>query len=419
MLTEIRPLPKQEEFLSLKAKHNLLVSGYGFGKTETKLVALLEDMAMYGKYDAVFALYDPTHDLLTVNTIPRLIEKLVLSGISYNFNQQKKIITTKGFGTIYLRSMDAPNRIIAYECFRSYIDELETLRPKQIIDVWNKINGRNRQKLKGCPQAKNRTYTFTTPDAGFGFTYEKWGKSTNKELYAYVSASTRDNPYLPEDYVQSLLDQYPEGMVKAFVDGIWTNIAQGVVYTEFNREECNDSIEVLDNDKLIIGQDFNAGGCITIVGKLHQGVVYIIGEIVSDTTYNIYDNYSKKYNNKAYLYPDASGNSKSSNASETDIEILNEHFYVEALKSNPRINERVLTVNVALKKGLLKIDIDKCPRLVNALETQAYADNGTPEKSNEPASKDDFCDALGYMIYQVLPIKSRVSTQVYNSISIF
>lgn len=419
MQTEINPLPKQEKFLALKATHNLLVSGYGFGKTETKLIALLMDMVAYGKYGAVFALYDPTHDLLTVNTIPRLLEKLELAGIEFKYNQQKKIIKTDNYGTIFLRSMDAPNRIVAYECFRSFIDELETLRPKQIIDVWNKINGRNRQKLVGCEQAKNRTYTFTTPDAGFGFTYNTWGKSKDKDQFDYVNASTEDNPHLPDDYVKNLRKIYPEGMVKAFIHGQWTNIAQGVVYTEFNRVSCHDIIKVNSHDSLDIGQDFNSGGCISIIAKFHNGVVYVVDEMVSQSTYDIYPNYSSLYANKATIYPDASGNSKSSNATDTDIQILNENFYTDYRKINPMIRNRVLTVNVALKNNLLKIDVDKCPKLVEALETQAYDDSGKPEKSNGSATKDDYVDALGYMIYNLLPIKSVVQTTVYNNHNIF
>lgn len=404
-MPEIKTLPKQDEFLSLKADHNLYVAGYGAGKTETKLIALLMDMQMYGKYGAVFALYDPTHDLLIVNTLPRLIEKLELIGINYKLNKQEKIIKTRGFGTIYLRSMDAPERIVAYECFRSYIDELETLRKRQIVEVWNKINGRNRQMLYLAPNAKNRTYTFTTPDKGFGFTYETWANAEDKTKFDYVTASTLDNPHLPSDYVQKLMDIYPEGMVKAFIHGQWTNIAQGVVYTEFNRETCYGTIAIKPDDKLLIGQDFNVGGCVSVVGVYHQGVLYIIDEFVSSTTYEIKGNYDTRHQNRATIYPDASGGSRTTNATETDINILRKDgFYINARDANPRVSERVLCVNSAFKQGKLKIDTVKCPRLTEALEKQAYTENGEPEKLSTHPAHDDFVDALGYLNFSINPI---------------
>jgi hypothetical protein len=407
-VTDVIPLPKQDEFLSLKATHNLLVSGYGFGKTETKLIALLMDMSTYGKYNPTFTIYDPTYDLLNLNTLPRLLEKFELSGIKYSLNKQEKIIRTDGYGQIFLRSMDAPNRIVAYQSFRAYIDELETLRPKQIVDVWNKINGRNRQAI---PNAKNRTYTFTTPDAGFGFTYEKWGKATDKSQFDYVCASTTDNPHLPDDYVSNLLAIYPEGMVKAFIHGMWTNIAQGIVYTEYDRHNCYDKpLNVSDDEMLVIGQDFNIGAAVSIVGVMRKGVLYIVGEFVSQDTFSIRTQYNKRYKNKATIYPDASGNQRSTNSTTTDVHILqNDGFRVEVSGSNPRINERVLCVNSAFKQGKLKIDHEACPRLASALEKQAYSETGEPEKSNTHPSDDDYSDALGYLVYKLLPIRKPVT----------
>jgi hypothetical protein len=397
----IEPLPKQLEFLNLKATHNLLVSGYGFGKTETKLIALMLDMFKYAKHKPTYALYDPTHDLLIVNTLPRLLEKLETLSVPYKLNKQEKIIRTP-IGQIFLRSMDTPSRIIAYSSFRSYIDELETLRPKQIIDVWNKINGRNRQSI---PNAKNRTYTFTTPDAGFGFTYEKWGKATDKTQFDYVAASTTDNPHLPADYVTNLLSIYPDGMVKAFIHGQWTNIAQGVVYGEFNRDKHHDTYAPLASDRLLIGQDFNVGACVSVIGVMVKGVLHIIGEMVSDNTYSIHAKLRQKYSQTATIHPDASGNQRSSNATTTDIEILRQHFQVVSKQSNPLVRERVLSVNSALMRGLIKIDTQACPRLTEALEKQAYTDNGEPEKSNQHPSLDDYGDAFGYLVYDLFPIR--------------
>ena len=408
-MIELKPLPKQDEFLSLKATHNLLVSGYGFGKTETKIMALLLDMNQYGHHKPTFALYDPTYDLITLNTLPRILERLEQLGVKYKYNDSKKIIYTS-LGKIVLRSMDTPARIIAYECFRSYIDELETLRPKQIIDVWNKINGRNRQKIPG---GKNRTYTFTTTDAGYGFTYNLWGKpGVDKSQFDYVRASTRDNPHLPDDYVKNLEVIYPEGMVKAFIDGYWTNILSGQVYEEYERVKFNDSIIPDENDKIRIGQDFNTRSCISIMAVLKNGILYVIGEMISNSTDDIKSNYDLVHKNKAIIYPDASGNNASTNATHTDIQILeNAGFSVDAELSNPRISERTLSVNSAFKRGLIRIDTEKAPKLAEALEKQAYDANGKPEKSNDHPSLDDYTDAFGYMVFKLFPI-ARPATPI-------
>jgi len=404
---EIKALPKQDDFLSLSGVHNLLVSGYGFGKTETKLMALFLDMQMYGRYNPVFAVYDPTYDLLDLNTLPRLLERLDQFGISYKHNGSKKTIQTEKHGKIILRSMDTPNRIVAYESFRAYVDELETLRPKQVEDVWKKILGRNRQVLHGCESAQNRTYTFTTPDAGFGFTYKKWGQAKNKDRYQFIQASTRDNPHLPDGYIQTLEEDYPEAFAQAFIDGKWTNLKSGTVYSEFDRKKCHGKIEVNESDKLLIGQDFNVGGCVSVVAKLHNGILYILKTMVSKNTFDIYDNYTKLYSNKAVVYPDASGKNGSSNATETDIDILRKDFRIVVDDANPRISQRVLSLNIALKKGLVKIDTEEPSntKLIEALEQQAYTDAGKPEKFNGSATIDDYNDAIGYLNFKINVIR--------------
>lgn len=409
MINELIPLKKQEEFLSLTGEHNLLVSGYGFGKTETKLFALLLDMQMYGKYKPVFAVYDPTYDLLDLNTLPRLLERLEQFKIPYKHNGSKRVIQTS-LGKIILRSMDTPARIVAYESFRSYIDEIETLRKKQIEDVWKKIIARNRQVLVGCEQAKNRTYTFTTADKGFGFTYKKWGKAKDRESYQYITASSRDNPYLPESYIDSLERDYSKEYIKVFIDGKWNNLNSGMVYTEFDTKACHGKIDVSNSDVLCIGQDFNVGGCVSIIAKHHQGVLYIVKTMVSNKTYDIANNLKDHYENKAIIYPDASGKSGSSNASETDIVILQKDFRVIADNANPRVSQRVLSLNVAFKNGLVKIDASEPSnqKLIDALNEQAYDSIGAPEKFSGSATIDDYNDALGYLNFKINPIRRPV-----------
>lgn len=412
MINKIEPLPKQKQFMSLKSTHSLLVSGYGFGKTETKLMAILADMGTFYKDKPTLAVYDPTYDLLRLNTLPRLIERLEQLKIKYVHNKHANTIDTK-FAKIILRSMDTPARIVAYESFRSYIDELETLRPDQIIDVWNKINGRNRQKLPNYPEARNKTYTFTTPDAGFGFTYKMWGLAKDKEQFDYVRASTRDNPHLPSDYVKNLEAIYPSGMIQAFLDGQWCNITSGSVYPEFNRDinvfsaKGNEEfIRAHEGREYLLGIDFNIGACSVVVGFLHKGVLYIVDEFLSENTYTIIEHYSQKpyANNRATAYPDASGLQRSTNSTITDVNILKKHFGVRVKAYNPRVNERVLSVNMAFKNKKVLI-ADNCINLIEAFEKHAYDPNTQePQKFKVHPSIDDRVDSAGYMIFNLFPV---------------
>lgn len=254
-------IPQTEMFL-LECKFPLFVGGYGSGKTQTLLVNALRDIFSFPETDVSVAIYCPTYDLLNLNFVPRLEVMLQLSGIKYKLNKQAGVFEIPGQGKIIMRSMSNPDRIIAFEVFRSHVDELDTIGKKKATDVWDKLMARNRQVIpkrdengnvlfldNGKIDAhKNTISSYTTPDHGFhSFTYERWGDKESeydKEDYQYVQASTLSNPHLPGDYVETLRKNYPPTLVDAFIEGKWVNMAGAGIFdtSKFQR------YDVLPND---------------------------------------------------------------------------------------------------------------------------------------------------------------------------
>ena len=107
------------------------------------------------------------------------------------------------------------------------------------------------------------------------------------------------------------------------------------------------------------------------------------------------------------IYPDASGqNTSSKNASESDLSILRQNgFTVRVGTHNPAVRDRVLAVNSMLlnDKGerRWKINTDRCPKLTESLEQQAYDTNGEPDKTT---GHDHPNDAVGYFVVNRYPI---------------
>ncbi len=239
----------QTEMILLRAKFPLFLAGYGAGKTQSLIVNTIRDILAFP--GANIGSYAPTYDLIKLNLIPRLEEMMVESEIPFKLNKQENIFYVEGYGQIIMRSLDNPSRIVAYEVFRSHIDEIDTIAVKKAIDCWNKIVARNRQKVKESEQsaklAMNTISAYTTPDHGFNsFTYKYWG-GTEDEMakkrtkgYELVQASTLSNSdNLPDDYVDTLKSIYPEHMVLAFVDGKWVNMAGKAIFdsSKFKRWE--------------------------------------------------------------------------------------------------------------------------------------------------------------------------------------
>jgi hypothetical protein len=102
-----------------------------------------------------------------------------------------------------------------------------------------------------------------------------------------------------------------------------------------------------------------------------------------------------------YIYPDASGGNRSTNASQTDIQILESYgFSNQSPRSNPPVRDRVAAVQALLEngKGQVRLTIAAtCRKVIECLELQSYNEKGDPDKD---AGYDHMNDALGYVIWR-------------------
>jgi len=156
-------------------------------------------------------------------------------GIRYKYNKQENIIYTSSpnCGDFVLRTLENPARIIGYESYRAHVDEIDTLKKTQAAMAWRKIIARNRQQPADIDKPFNRVSAYTTPE-GFQFVYDTWGRNP-KPGYVMIQAATYTNPFLPDDYVQTLRDSYPAALIDAYIEGRFTNLTSGSVYPDFNR----------------------------------------------------------------------------------------------------------------------------------------------------------------------------------------
>lgn len=406
----------QAEFFNLSCKYPAFVGGFGTGKTETLAISAFRDAR--SSSDALIALYEPTYDLIRLILAPRMEDKLNEYGIRYKYNKSENIIYTSsgGIGDFVLRTLDNPSRIIGYESYRAHVDEIDTLKKIKAHEAWVKIIARNRQKPKGILKPFNRVSAYTTPE-GFNFVYEKWKKKP-EDGYEMIQASTLSNPFLPEDYVDSLKKSYPAQLINAYIDGQFVNLKTGTIYHQFNRKLNHSDEEATDKDTLYIGMDFNVGKMAGIVHIKRNGQPIAVDELI-----NIYDtpaiiNTIKerywKYNGndyiksrEIYIYPDASGDSrKTVKASKTDIAQLREAgFTVIVNSSNPPVKDRVNSMNAMFLNAdgerRYLVNTNKCKRYTECLEEQAWASNGEPDKSSD---NDHPNDAAGYFIIKDYPI---------------
>jgi hypothetical protein len=391
----------QAEFLNLPHRFCAFVGGFGSGKTHALAMGLVRN-----KWEAPKVLtsyYAPTYKHVRDIFYPKIeavaqslaLKVKIKTGDAevhyYNGRQYR--------GTTLCRTMDNPQSIVGTEAGRIAIDELDLLSVDKATIAWNKIIGRARSK-----GIRNRVDVGTTPE-GFKFTYRRFVVEGGGD-YGRVHASTYDNEMnLPPEYIPSLINTYPAYLIKAYLNGEFTNLVSGTVYRQFSRSVHASAETYKEGEPLLIGQDFNVGNMASAICANRAGKYHVIAELtgVMDTLHlcNVLrERYPKS---EMTIFPDATGKARNTtDATKNDIQILRSTgFRVVTNESNPAVKDRVLAVNTAFEKGNLFVNVTACPNLTTSLEQQAYDANGQPDKQS---GFDHLNDALGYMAIKKLPV---------------
>lgn len=352
---------------------------------------------------------EPTHDMLRNIFIPEMIIALEEWGIKYKLN---KAISTfflyiDGIETkIICMSMENYERLVGINASWAVMDEVDTSKSDIAEKAYNKILGRIRTGNV------RQLCIFSTPE-GFSFCWKCFVKDINKGSKRLIKARTFDNKYLPQDFIDTLRQQYPANLLEAYLNGEFVNLSSANVYSYFNRETHHSNVEATENETLFIGQDFNYNSCVSIIFVKRDNKYIAVDEIISKDTKSVVDNLKYQYpNNYKIIYPDASGKNNKTSAAETDIAILrNAGFTVYVNNSNPYVKDRVNITNNCFDKMKVLVNTNRCKRLTESLEQQAYdTRTGEPEKSNDHPSKDDFNDSFSYLLAYEFPITQRHST---------
>ena len=404
--------PAQAAFVSSMEPFPAFVGGFGSGKTAAAIARIMRLKRMCPGQDVAY--YLPTYGLvedIAFQRFPAMFDRL---GLGYKLNRQTATLQTD-LGRIIFRTMDNPDRIVGFEVAHSILDELDTLPIEKARNVWNKIIARNRQKAStaGGKSVANTVAVSTTPE-GFRFVHERWVKN-KVPGYELFRAKTMDNAAnLPDGYIDNLRNSYPSNLLSAYLDGEFTNLTAGSVYSEYDRSLNATSETVQPGEALHIGMDFNVTRMAAVVHVLRGADPHAVGELVDvfDTPAMIALIKDKYRGHSVMVYPDASGGSRRSvMASESDLSLLKAAGFRVCVNSvNPAVKDRVLSVNAMLNKDgkrRYKVNPQTCPHLVESLEKQAYDKNGEPDKT---AGFDHVIDATGYFISYKFPIVKRIAT---------
>lgn len=427
-MNKIELLSHQYDFVTdFDHRYVCLHAGYGSGKTFAFCMKAIKLAELNVGFKGM--LCEPTNDLINQILIPALEEALEITQIPYTLKKsplpELTLHFNEGKTTILMRSGENFQRLIGVNLAFAGVDELDTIDKQTASMMWKRLQGRLRSGrvfqmfCTSTPEGKKFMYEFFIKQPA-----QDQSKQSDRKTY---HAATKQNPYLPKEFIEDLRKNYTIEEQRAYLEGEFVDFSSGRVYYKYDRYLNNSELTVdfirdhavvkqdMYGNKfkilppLEIGMDFNIGKMAAVVHVILPDGPHAIAEIVDvlDTPAMIREIKRLFPEFKINVYPDSSGKSRdTANASITDISLLEQAgFKVNAPLKNPPVKDRIQSMNVAFcnheNKRLYKINSKKCPRLCLALEEQTYDNEGEPVKDNEI---DHILDAAGYFIHYKYPI---------------
>jgi len=379
-----------------------LSAGYGAGKT--RALAAKSVILCLANQGYIGCVMEPTGPLVRdiwQNDFESFLESYE---IPYTFRASplpEYVLHLPGGDTkILCRSFENWSRIIGLNLAWVLADEIDTVTPSIATKAFPKILGRLRS-------GNVRQFGAASTPEGFRWMWTTFGSEEAQQRpdRKLIRMRSADNPYLPKDFVERLQANYDPSLLQAYLEGQFCNLTTGQVYDRFSRDKHVAMLPEREyqDEPLRVGVDFNIGNMSAVIGVRLGNELFLVDEIskAHDTDAMAQAIQSCAQGRKVYVYPDASGGNRSTNASRTDIQILESYgFSNQSSKSNPAVRDRVASVQAVLENGKGEVRLQvapHCKRTIECLELQSYTERGEPDKD---AGYDHMNDALGYLVWR-------------------
>lgn len=384
-----------------KYKFVLLLGGIGSGKSHTGSPWTIKKFKE--SPDSLGLITANTYGQLQKATLANLFKNYVDWGIPFTYNQQKSLLTVgykKQFLCLGLDNFDNHRGIEVGEWWG---DEV-AYNKEEAFEV---MSGRLRDKRGKLD------VLFTTTPKGFNWLYNYFhpdGENHNPSLYHYVKAKSAHNTHLPDGYIETLLSQYDEKLIKQELEGEFVNVTSGRIYYAFDSDHNVKPCPKDDRHPIWVGMDFNPHKMSAVIGQVINGQLCIIDEIFDTTPGSNTEKISKelimRHGQNLTIVPDSTGRKATSNASRSDIQILKDFNFNVKVINNPFRVDRYASVNGSLSKGNVIID-PKCKNLIKDLESVSYKE-GTDKPETDDPMLTHMSDAFGYLVYRTVnPLMNR------------
>ena len=260
-----------------------LVAGYASGKTSSLVYAILHTIKLLlGKKD--FEAHNPKMLIASKNltfmkkTLTGMLEQdLKETNSEYTYDKAHNIITVGNVELLLIPDEDESS-IYGFSCCCAYVDELDELDTQTAMAVVKSINDRCRQQIDGF---RTPFMVYTTSSQGLKGTYQTIMHFKKSGIgYVLMRARTKDNIYLPKDYVNNMYSIYNEKEIACLLEGQFVSIDSGLVFPDYNPALNKLDVDLFDvlkeDDTVYIGQDFNGFGNNAVAFVVKKGCIIAV-----------------------------------------------------------------------------------------------------------------------------------------------
>jgi PBSX family phage terminase large subunit len=281
--------PHQTAFVNSNARYLLNSGGVGSGKTYS---VVLRSMRLMLEYPGIKGVIGAQTMPMLRDTTMAEFEAIVPRGLISVHNKATNTYTFKNGSQVLFRPFDDPNKFKSLNVGFVGIEEMTDVKE----EIFKMLRTRLRQK-----GVMHSLFGATNPGPFTSWVYRNFIEKPI-EGSDFVYSISRDNPYLPEDYLtdlETLRVTNPEYYAR-MVEGRWGAL-EGLIYN-LPREQRVDSAILPDSfDEIIAGLDFGHDHptALVVIG-IKGPYIYLIDEyykrhLTTTDIINIAKEYTRTY----------------------------------------------------------------------------------------------------------------------------
>lgn len=407
---DFHPFRKQYNFIFDTKRISMAACGKRAGKTESAAVKAGKfqdkkpDWTPNGIDPYLGVIIAPTTDMLRRLSLKKFLAYYGNAVIKHNESTNEMWWhdhhSTPGGSQIYGLSADKPSRIEGIKANWIWCDEIFQMSEQLFLECRARI-------------ADSKGYLFCTGSLGvqyinpkqhWAYKYFKLNPDENTSIHEW---STADNPYFPQDELESLRNNLDPKTFRQMFEIDWDTVPLSAVYADF--DEANVTRGYVYNPKLptYISIDWGFAhpmACLFFQYDKANDIVYLFDEIVMsgltlEKLWTIIQ--SKPYKITGWCC-DIAGTQEREQSAISNIDWFLENKRISFEYGRYKVQTGISFVRSYIRngRGQAKFIVDevRCPKSLDSIKQYKYpVKNGIISNENPEKLMDDPCDAIRYV----------------------